>query len=234
MVAHPQLFKVILKENKNAQKVLFFLSSYKAPWRIYSLAISRLRHNGYEVVVYDVNDYMLDNDEPQVLIQAVRAINADINRRIAHYEAQGIITFDAIGNSLGSFLLFNYSIQYPLRKIVLNIGGYMSSVIFGSKDKRIQITRKKYEAKGFNQQSLQKTWAEIDAPHSGKYIKAAQTLYFTSLHDKFVTNEVAAEVEHDIASSDTKFTVYRNNRLGHSGAVLKNVHSRVVSDFLLD
>lgn len=227
------LFRILLKLNPAAIKVVFFITSYRVPWYIYKFPIEKLRKNGYEVVIYDLNDYIIENEDPHVLLQAVSEINADINTRISTYKKKGIIIFDGFGNSLGSFFVYNYAIHYPLRRIVLNTGGYMSRLIFNTRDRRVHKTRSSYLAKGFTQDIIEKLWESIDTPSIGQNMKAQETFLLTSLKDKHITNETAAEVAKNIALSGTNFSVHHTPGLRHSATVLKNSHSKLVMNFLL-
>jgi pimeloyl-ACP methyl ester carboxylesterase len=228
------LFKVVLKPNPAAKKVLFFVCSYKITWHVYALTIARLRRAGYEVVVYDLNDYILDNDSPKVLLRAVNEINIDINTRITAYKAIGIKIFDAYGNSLGSFIVYNYAIRYPLRKIVLNTGGYMSRIIFNTTDKRLSKTKKRYEVRGYDKSKLDTAWLSIDNPPLGRGIRAAETFLLISLKDKHIKNADSEELISNIAASGTQLIVNKNTHLRHSATVIKNAHSRLVRQFLLN
>jgi pimeloyl-ACP methyl ester carboxylesterase len=230
--AKKPLFKVILKRNPVAQKVIFFVCSYKITWHVYVLTIARLRRAGYEVVIYDLNDYLLDNDDPSILIRGVKEINDDINRRMAAYKSDGIKTFDAYGNSLGSFIVYNYAVHYPLRKI--NTGGYMSRIIFATTDRRLGKTKRRYEAKGYDHQKVDEAWTSIDTPALGRDIKAKETFLLLSLKDKHITNEAGEELIKNIAASSTRLVVSKNKHLRHSATVIKNAHSRPIRDFLLD
>ena len=227
------LFKVFIRKNIRAKKVLFFLCSFRSSWKIYTLAIQRFKRAGYEVVVYDINDVVLQNDSPQLLIDAVSQINENINQRIKAYQDQGIVIFDGIGNSLGSFLLYNYAVRFPLRKIILNIGGYMTRVIFEADNRHIKKTKQKYLAKGINLDKLAELWASIDDVSLGKQLKSEHTLLFRALKDKYASKEATALAIETMRNSPTKFTVIQNEKLGHSAAVLKNVHSKEARDFLL-
>ncbi len=228
------LFRVLLHSKSAAEKVLFFVTSYKVPWYVYKLPIEKLRRVGYEVVVYDLNDYILDNDDPEVLIKAVQEINADINNRVTGYKQHGITVFDAFGNSLGSFIVYNYAVRYPLRKIVLNTGGYMSRIIFDTTDRRLRKTRKNYEARGLDLKSLEEYWQAIDSPDLGKNLKSQETFFLTSLKDKHITNEAASHLIDHMALSETKLKVSKNSRLKHSASVFKNAHSKQIFDFFVN
>ncbi len=227
------LFKAIVKSNPKAQKVIFFLTSYRAPWFIYTLVISKLRKSGYEVVVYDFKDSILDNDNPDILPEFVKDLSDDIHSRVLNYEKRGILIFDGVGSSLGSFLLYNYCLRYPLRRIGLNTVSYMSQVIFTSSDRHISKTRRSYEAKGYDLPKLEEAWQSIDSPSSGKNLKAEETLIFTALNDKFVTRESVKTVLKNTRLSKTKLTVSTNKKLGHSASVIKNAHSKQLLEFLL-
>lgn len=226
------LFRVVLRPNPKARKVLFYIASYKFSWRVFMFSVAKMRRLGYEVVVYDVNDYMLDSGNPKTLIRAVNEICEDIHVRQEAYKTKGIEIFDAVGSSLGAFLLFNYAVRYPLRKVALNTGGYMARVIFDSSDKRVIKARKRYETNGFDFKNLEKTWAVIDDPKLGRLVKAQHTLFFTSLNDLHVTNEAAHELRENMKLSPTNLEVYTNKHLGHTAAVFKNAHSKKLKDFL--
>ncbi len=227
------LFRVVLKPNPSAKKVIFFLTSYRAPWFIYTFALKTLKKNGYEVVAYDFNDRVLDNDDPTLLPTFVKDLNQDIQSRVLVYQKSGISIFDGVGSSLGSFLLYNYCTRYPLRKVSLNIVSYMARVIFTASDKNIYKIRQRYIDKGYDLAKLEKAWKEIDSPESGKNVKAEQLLLFTALNDKYVSVESANEVIKNIKMSNTKLAIYVNERLGHRTSVLRNVHSKRLMKFLL-
>ncbi|MDO8265976.1 MAG: hypothetical protein Q7T41_03470, partial [Candidatus Saccharibacteria bacterium] len=227
-------FKAITKKNKNANKVLLYLTSYRAPWFVYKLSINKLQKMGYEVVVYDFKDSILDNDDPLFLPKFVEYLCEDINSKVINYQKNGIETFDAIGNSLGSFLLYNYATRYPLRKIALNMVSYMSLVIFTSKDKRIAKTLKSYLSQGYTLEKLQKAWQSIDSTKSGKDVKANSTLIFSALKDKYVTPESAEKVVQSIKMSPTSLTVYKNTKLGHNASTVKNAHSKELLEYFKD
>jgi hypothetical protein len=226
------LYKTIIKRNKNAKKVLFFITSYMAPWSVYRLIVRQLQCRGYEVIVYDINDYILNNKDPHVLLLAINEINTDIHAKVLDYQKAGITIFDGIGNSLGSFLMYNYAICYPLRKVILNIGGYMSRVVFLSKDWRVARIRKNYERIGLNMMDLNKLWVDIDSPTTAKRLKCLQILLFTSRRDVFVSNESANELIRSLQKTPVQITVHINKYLGHTLAVIKNVHSRKLKLFL--
>lgn len=228
------LFKVLVKKNSKADKVLFYLTSYRAPWYIYALPIEKLRKSGYEVVIYDYSNRVLDNDDPQILINVVRESNEDIKSRIQGYRKRGIVTFDAVGNSLGSFFAYNYSVRYALRKVSLNTVSYLARVIFNSSDKNIIKIRRDYVRKGYNQSKLETAWKEIDSPELGSKFKAETILIFTALNDRYVAQDNYEEVVKNISLSNTKLEVVNNKKLGHSAAVLKNAYSKRLYKFLLD
>ena len=227
------LFRVILKSNQKATKVLFFLTSYRAPWFVYTLSIYKLRRNGYEVVVYDFKDEILDNDNPQILIDTVNNLNEDMQGRVKEYEKRGIHIFDGVGSSLGSFLLYNYAVRYPLRKLALNIVTRLANVIFGASDENILKTRQSYVNKGYNLRKLEEAWKEIDSPSLGSRLKSKETLVFTALNDKYVTRASSEAAIRGIKSSQTHLKVVQNQRSGHTTSVLKNAHSKILLDFLL-
>jgi len=213
---YADLFRVIKKSNPNADKVVFFLTSYRAPWFIYSLVINKLRKSGYEVLVYDFKDSILDNDNPSILPEFVELLCADMHGRVKAYELLGIKIFDGVGSSLGSFLLYNYAIRYPLRRVALNTVSYMSQVVFTSQYKQICKTRDSYIAKGYDLNKLEEKWKLIDSPESGKNIKVQSTLIFTALNDKFVSKESAQNVIKSIKLSNTRLSVITNERLNCS------------------
>ena len=227
-------YKVITKKNNSAQKVLFYLTSYRAPWFVYKLSINKLQKIGYEVVVYDFKDSILDNDDPLFLPKFVEYLCKDINSKVVDYQKAGIGIIDAVGNSLGSFLLYNYAIRHSLRKIALNMVSYMSLVIFTSKDRRIAKTRKSYLSQGYTLEKLQKAWQSIDSPKSGKDVKAKSTLIFSALTDKYVTPESAEKVVESIKLSSTKLQVSKNTKLGHNAATVKNAHSKELISYFKD
>ena len=185
-----KLFTVRLKQNPNAEKVLFFLCSFRSSWKVYALAIQRYKKLGYEVVVYDINDVVLQNDDPQILVTAIGQVIDDINERKKYYVQKGITIFDGIGNSLGSFFLYNYTVRFPLRKIILNIGGYMTSVIFEANNRHIKKTKQKYIANGIDRAKLAKLWASIDDVALGKQLKSQETLLFRALNDKYASKKI--------------------------------------------
>lgn len=226
-------FKAVAKGNPDATKVLFYLTSYRAPWFVYSLAIRKLQKAGYEIVVYDFKDSVLDNDNPYFLPKFIEVLCKDMQSRVASYQNRGIGIFDGVGNSLGSFLLYNYTIRFPLRKIALNMVSYMSLVIFTSKDSRITKTRNTYLKQGFDLPKLQKAWETIDSPKTGKELKSDETMLFTALNDKYVTPESAQMVIDNIKISPTKLVVYKNLKLGHNASTVKNAHSKAMLEFFL-
>jgi pimeloyl-ACP methyl ester carboxylesterase len=227
------LFRVLVKPKASSKKVLFFLTSYKVPWYVYKFSIMKFKKGGYEVVIYDLNDYILDNDDPKVLLKAVEDINGDISARISAYKSRGISIFDAIGNSLGSFFVYNYAVRYPLRRIVLNTGGYMARIIFNSTDRRLGNTRQRYQEKGFDLQSLEVYWKAIDAPELGRNLKSEETFMLASLKDKHIANDATDELIANMSKSKTKLMVSKNARLRHSAAVITNAHSGQIKQFLL-
>lgn len=225
---------MIIKPNPKAQKVIFFLTSYRAPWFIYKPAIEKLRRSGYEVVVYDFKNAIVDNEDPAILPAFVETLCTDIHDRIAKYEMQGIKIFDGVGNSLGSFLLHNYIVRYPLRRVVLNTVSYMSQVVANTKHKHISKTREVYTAKGFDLRKLEEAWKSIDSPESGINNKAQKTLIFTVINDQYVTRASAESVIAHTKQSNTELTVYTNTKLSHNIGVVRNAHSKILLKFLLE
>lgn len=233
-IDYSSYFKVVVKRMPESTKVLFYLTSYRAPWFVYSFAINRLQKAGYEVVVYDFKDSVLDNEDPYFLPEFVEFLCKDMQSKVTFYQKRGVSTFDGVGNSLGSFLLYNYSIRYPLRKIALNMVSYMSVVIFTSKDSRIAKTRNNYLNKGFDLPKLQKTWQQIDSPQTGKELKSDETMLFTALKDKYVTPDSAQMVIDNIKTSPTRLNVHKNIKLGHNASTIKNAHSKAMLEFFLE
>jgi len=212
---------------------MFYLTSYRVPWYVFKRSIEKLRGLGYEVVVYDFNDYILNNNDPGVLPKAIYEVIVDINARKSAYEKLGIDIFDASGHSLGSFFLFNYATRYPLRKIVLNVGGIMAKVIFNARAHSIVKTREEYKKLGLDAKKLQEMWKDIDSPTIlGANMKAQKVLFYIAKHDSFVSADEAKVVIDGIKSSNTNVTVRTNNHLGHRGVVFKNAHSKGFYKFI--
>ena len=227
------LFRVIIKPNPKARKVMFYLTSYRKPWYVFKVSIEKLRRMGYEVMIYDFNDYILNNSDPGILPKAIYEVIADINTRKAAYEKRGIKVFDGAGHSLGSFFLFNYATRYPLRKVVLNVGGIMSKVIFNAHDRSIVKTKQRYQNLGYNLEKLSETWEDIDSPTAlGSNMKAQRVLFYTVARDSYVSVGEAQTVIDGIKASAADLAVYANKRLGHKGAVFKNAHSSKFFKFL--
>lgn len=199
---NPHLFRPIIKTNPKADKVLFYLTSYAFPWWVYAIPIARFRRMGYEVVVYDFHDTLLDNDDPTVLPTTTRKLIQDMADKQKQYEARGIKTFHGIGNSLGSYLIFNYALRYPLNAVVLNGGGSIADVIFHHRSGSWKRIADRYTKKGYNRKKLYELWAEFDLPTLGKNIKAEKILMTWSLKDGVIPRSSTEGFAAGIKASD--------------------------------
>lgn len=177
------LFRAMVKPNAKATKVLFYVTSYAFPWWVYAIPIVRFRRMGYEVVVYDLHDEIVADIDPNILPSTATKLIEDMAHKQNEYEVKGIKTFHGIGNSLGSYLIFNYALRHPLQALVLNGGGSIADVIFHAKGGSWKNIANAYTEKGFDHKKLQTFWAEFDLPTLGKKMKADKVLLAYSLKD---------------------------------------------------
>lgn len=222
-VEKDSLFKVVVTRNPKALKILFYLTSYAFPWWAYKVPIERFKKLGYEVVVYDFDDTVIENTDPTVLPTTVELLTKEIHERCEHYVKKGITTFHGIGNSLGSYMIYNYALRYPIDAIVLNSGGSVADIIFGGKGGTWAKIAASYELQGVNQQKLKFLWADSDDPKLGKNIKAKRILLQYSLKDGTIPLQSTLKFVDSLKASGKSLTLEINN-LPHIRSVLKNSH----------
>jgi pimeloyl-ACP methyl ester carboxylesterase len=216
-----QLFRAIIKPNPKATKVLFYLTSYAFPWWVYAVPIGRFRRMGYEVVVYDFNDALIKNEDPSILPKTIIDIVDDISTRRKEYQSRGVHTFHGIGNSLGSYVVFNYAIRYSLHAMVLNGGGSIADIIFHHKDGSWKKIANAYTQKGYDKQRLRELWAEYDLPTLGQKIKAEKVLITWSLNDGTIPRTSSEGFIAELKASGKQMSVKTDN-LPHVLSVISN------------
>lgn len=219
--SNEQFFRIRVRHKSKATKVLFYLTSYAFPWWVYSLSIFSFTRLGYEVVVYDFPDTIVENDNPDILPKTILGLIEDMQRRQQDYQAKGISTFHGIGNSLGSYLLFNFVLRYPLDAIVLNGGGSISDVIFHAQSGSWKKIATAYSQKGYDYSKLRKLWAEFDLPTLGKNIKADRVLIMWSLRDGTIPRRSTEGFIIGMQSSGKQVTSTTDS-LPHIYSVIKN------------
>lgn len=217
---HP-LYRAIVQPNPKATKVLFYLTSYAFPWWVYIIPIIRFRRMGYEVVVYDLHDAILENIDPNILPSTTTKLIEDMASRQSQYEANGIKIFHGIGNSLGSYLIFNYALRYQLQALVLNGGGSIADVIFHAKNGSWKKIASAYAEIGFDHKKLHALWAEFDLPTLGKNIKASRVLLAYSLKDGTIPLESTEGIRDGLYASGKEIYAKTDN-LPHILSVVSN------------
>jgi hypothetical protein len=219
-----KLFKVIVKENPKATKVLFYFASYRFSWRIYWLPVLRLRNRGYEVVVYDIDDFVVESHDPKTLPRAAKELIYDVKTRQNEYKNKGINTYHGVGNSLGSYLLFNCALRVPFDAIVLNGSGSVADVIFSVKKGPLKKTAEQYKLASIDLEKLSDLWKEYDKPDLGKGIKANRILITWSTKDGLVPTNSSRDFIKSIKSSGKKVVV-KEDTLPHVGSIFLNSHN---------
>lgn len=227
-----QLFKVIVKSNPSAKKVLFYMSSYKFRWWIYVIPVLRFRSLGYEVAVYDFDDEILESSDPKTLPTATQSIINDVANRQAKYKQNNIKIFHGIGNSLGGYMLFNCAVRLPFSAIVLNGIGSMAGLIFGYDTNILKHTVEQYHLSNIDHQKLLKLWTEFDSPNQGKYIKAEKILITHTINDKVIPPEGTKDFIKAIKSSGKSVDV-KTDSSSHQVSTMRNSHKiKQLNDFL--
>ena len=218
---HTDIYRVMVRKNPKADKVLFYLTSYAFPWWVYIVPIWRFRKRGYEVVLYDFDNAIVENDDPTILPNTTLNVVSDMARRRKDYEASGITTFHAIGNSLGSYMVFNYAIRYPLTAIVLNGGGSIADILFHHVDGSWKRAADAYLQKGYDQQKLRKLWADFEDPKLGKKVQADKILITWSRNDGTIPSDSTVAFVAAIKTSGKKVFTETDDR-SHVLSVIRN------------
>lgn len=219
---HPH-FSVHIKPRSTPRKVLFYFSSYRTPWWVYLVPILRFRRLGYEVVVYDLENDIMENNDTSILPTTVRAILDDMSARREAYIKQGVETFHCIGNSLGSYMAFNGSQRIPFDGVVLNSVGSAAEVLFTTKHRHLKKTTARYVQQRHDRESLQKIWEEFDRPSNGHRILAPRVLITYSLKDELIPPTGPVELMQSLEASGIKYEAHVDH-LPHIASILLNAY----------
>ena len=214
-------FTVYVKPRPDATKVLFYFTSYKVPWWIFIVPILRFRRLGYEVIVYSLHDEIMENEDTRVLPSVTQDIINDVAARRQAYVKQGIQTFHGIGNSLGSYMMFNSSQRIPFSAIVLNSVGSAADVLFSTKRRSLRKATEAYIAQNHTHDSLQNLWTEFDRPSNGHAIKSPKILITYSEKDGLVPSSGPAELMQALDAHNKKYEV-KVDHLPHEASILFN------------
>jgi len=164
------------------------------PWWIYIVPILRFRRLGYEVVVYSLHDEIMENEDTGILPAVTADIINDVAERRKQYIDQGIETFHGIGNSLGSYMMYNSSRRIPFSAIVLNSVGSAAEVLFSTDRKDLKKSAEAYKTQNHTRETLQNLWDEFDRPSNGHGIKSPKILITYSEKDGLVPPSGPAEM----------------------------------------
>lgn len=207
-------FRTYVVRNSKLNKVLFFHTSYGFPWWVYYLQIHMYRYFGYEVVVYDYSNKVLDNEDPKILPMVVEDVVKDMKIRVESYESRGIKIFHGIGNSLGSYFVYNYALRNYLAAIMLNAGGSVSDIIFHN-------NKMSYKKQGYDKAAIDKLWSKYDSPELGQNIHTEKTLITLSRNDKTIPPESSRKLVESIQASQSHVVV-KYDSLPHVASVVLN------------
>lgn len=214
-------FSVHVKSRPDPTKVLFYFTSYKMPWWIFIIPIVRFNRLGYEVVVYSLHDEVMENEDPSILPGVTSAIIDDVTRRREQYAKRGIKTFHGIGNSLGSYMMFNCSLRIPFAAIVLNSVGSAADVLFSTNHRHLKKTTSAYKKQHYTQEKLYELWKEFDTPSNGHAIKSPKILVTYSLGDTLVPPRGSIELIKALEKHDKKYEA-RVDHLPHEASIFLN------------
>ncbi len=216
-----EYYSVRLVKKTKAKEALFYMTSFGLPWWVYITSILRLRLKGYELVVYDFDRIVIDNDNPQVLLNTVSSVVKDMHKRRTEYENNDVLVVGGVGNSLGAYMLYNYCLNFPLNNIVLNGGGSISDMIFQPINSQFKKINEKYVSKGFSNKSVDKLWAEIDDIKLAENVRANNVLIYRSIHDDTIPPSSTKRFIDAFNKSEADLTVIEDKKT-HVGSVMSN------------
>lgn len=225
-------FSVYVKSRPTATKVLFYFTSYKMPWWVFIIPILRFRRLGYEVIVYSLHDEIMENNDTSVLPTVTMDIINDVANRQKAYRKRGIQIFHGIGNSLGSYMMYNSSRRISFSAIVLNSVGSAAEVLFSTARKDLKKSTEAYRMQNHTRETLQELWTEFDRPSNGHGIKSPKILITYSEKDGLVPPSGPYEMMQALDAHNRKYEV-KVDHLPHEASIFFNAHQvRFLYNFL--
>ncbi len=219
-----QLFTVHEIKARSPKAVVFYLTSYKAPWYMYLWPILRLRLKGLDVIVYNFDDRIIENDDPHILVEAVKQVCDSINGYVEEYDKRNISVLGGIGNSLGSYFMYNYCYRYPLDRVVLNSVGTIEITMFDAITPHFNDIKQRYIARGYDRDMVHQLWRNNDRHEFGEKLKVKHALVTVSNNDQLVPAQTTEKTIQSILSGNFESEIIRDNRR-HGWSVMYHAHN---------
>lgn len=170
--------------------------------------------------MYDFKNIVFESNDPRTTINFVDTFVNDMHERVLQNNS---LQVDVIGNSLGSWLAFNYSVRYPVAHAVFNSGGSAAEMLFAAIRGSFLKTKVLYESQGFDVSTLKHLWRSIDSIALGKKLKAKQSMFLWSPNDGVIPKRGTQELIKSMQASGHKLQVVKGNGR-HIPTVFVNAH----------
>lgn len=195
---------------------------------VYSPAILRLCRHGFSVVAISFHTRMSSEERIATLPKRIDAVC----QTVAAYEARRKTKTQAIafGNSMGSVYAWHVAQRIPsIDKVVANTAyALISKMIFEWKGSWYNNLIRD----GYTQETFHQAIADIEPIAHFDKLKGKRVLLCMNRDDPVINFEHAQLFKDALEKYGIEYEYLENRRVSHAGAVVRNIMSKRVLDFL--
>ena len=216
------LYRKKVYETKNTKTVLFFICPFGTKLWIVRPTIKKLQRAGYAVVAYDTTNDVFYGANPNILIEVVDKISADIKTTLQNYQQRGFDDFGFFGSSLGAFIAYNCVSRIPqLRWGVFNTGGNIAEAMW-----RIRKPRRNHQKKGVTQEEVAQAWRHLQNPDfSG--LEGNNYIFFSSPSDRIAPIGDIDQCEELVRGGGASTKIIGVRAVGHTSTAIRGLRRSV-------
>lgn len=191
------------------------VAGYTGVFKDYRKAVKSLQDSGYDVLLFEYDNEVLDGGKPALLPGLIQDITSVVAKKAENYES-----VLCAGVSLGAFIAFN--VQRNIRKVKVGVYGTagmsVAHAIFTAKFfRRIKA---RYVANGFSEQDLKNLWADIEILDDAKLDKSQSMLIVMGKQDRLVRFGKASKAMDKWKANGSRVYYFGKRGLGHTTTIL--------------
>lgn len=206
-------FKLIKAEEKPIL-LACLVAGYTGVFKDYTKAVKSLRDSGYDVILFEFDNEVLDGGNPALLPNLIRDITEVVTEEAQNYES-----VLCAGVSLGAFIAFNVQRNIPKAKVGVYGTAGMSVAHAILTARFFRSIKKRYLANGFNEQDLKDQWADIEILDDAKLDESQSMLIVMGKQDRLVRFNKASKAMDKWKANGSRVDYFGKLGLGHATTI---------------
>lgn len=197
------------------QVLACLVAGYTGKFKDYAKAVKSLQNAGYDVILFEYDNEVLDGGNPELLPNLISGITEVVTKESETYES-----VLCAGVSLGAFIAFN--VQRNIRKAKVGVYGTagmsVAHAVFTARFFRKM--KDLYIANGFSEQDLKNRWADIEILDDAKLDKSQSMLIVMGKQDRLVRFEKASNTMDKWKTKGSRVDYFGKHGLGHTTTIM--------------